>query len=78
MQCTVCGGVNFNQSDVLWDELIKDWQLNPIEIEYINRQQGKFCTDCSSNVRSIALANSIRSYLKKTDFLANQDMFKQF
>lgn len=62
MQCTVCGCRNFGHSAVLWDELIAEWQLNPAEVDYIDRQQGTYCTECHSSLRSIALADAIRSF----------------
>jgi len=57
--CHVCGGQEFIYSEVLWDELVSDWELAPIEIAYINRQQGLCCKKCGSNLRSIALAKGI-------------------
>jgi len=61
--CWVCGGTTFSYTPVLWNELINDWQLTPIEIDYINRQQGKICENCFSNIRSIALAKAITTSL---------------
>lgn len=63
MQCGVCGSTGFVERNVLWDKLISDWQLSPQEAQYINAQQGRMCTTCGSNLRSIALANAIRSLL---------------
>lgn len=61
--CPVCGGNEFVQDSVLWDELIKDWGLSAYEVKYINRQQGYHCINCTSNLRSMALAKAIlRSY----------------
>ena len=57
--CHVCGNADFGQIDVLWDKLIEEWQLSKYEVDYINRQQGLFCKNCSSNLRSIALAKAI-------------------
>ncbi|MGB5408869.1 MAG: methyltransferase domain-containing protein [Thiogranum sp.] len=59
MICHVCGGDEFDYSEVLWDELIAQWQLAEYEVDYINRQQGEKCIHCSSNLRSIALAKAI-------------------
>jgi SAM-dependent methyltransferase len=42
--------------------LIDNWQLGECEVGYINRQQGMQCNTCGSNIRSIALANAIKSY----------------
>ncbi len=61
--CSVCGGNEFYTRDVLWPELVADWQLSPHEVEYVNRQQGFYCTSCGNNLRSMVLANAIfRSY----------------
>jgi SAM-dependent methyltransferase len=59
--CPVCGGEEFLFREVLWPELVSDWQLSPFEVDYINRQQGFFCAGCSNNLRSMALANAILS-----------------
>lgn len=59
--CPVCGGGDFLFREVLWPELVSDWQLAPLEVDYINRQQGFFCSGCSNNLRSMALANAILS-----------------
>ena len=59
LPCRVCGGEDFVQYDVLWDELIQDWELSETEVEYINVQQGYCCTLCGNNLRSIALADAI-------------------
>jgi SAM-dependent methyltransferase len=69
MQCGVCGGREFQSQSVLWNKLIEDWQLSQFEVEYVNRQQGKRCTQCGANLRSIALANALRSFLRTTQFL---------
>jgi len=45
--------------DILWRNLIDEWRLSEHEIEYINRQQGLHCSDCQSNLRSMALAQAI-------------------
>ena len=63
LKCGVCGGIDFSQGNVLWDSLITEWELSEYETEYINRQQGKICNTCGSNLRSIVLANAIRSFL---------------
>jgi SAM-dependent methyltransferase len=61
--CPICGGLDFSNQKVLWEELISDWQLSTCEEEYINKQQGFFCTKCGNNLRSMALANAIlKSY----------------
>lgn len=59
--CHVCGEKNFCYREVLWPQLIIDWQLAPAEADYINRQQGYCCVACGNNLRSIALALAILS-----------------
>ncbi len=62
--CSVCGGTAFAERAVLWDKLVSEWQLAPHERCYIDRQQGTCCTSCGANLRSIALADAIRTALK--------------
>lgn len=57
--CSVCGGKDFSYREVLWQELVNDWQLAPFEVDYINRQQGICCAGCGNNLRSMALADAI-------------------
>lgn len=71
MQCSVCGGHKFLRRKILWSELINAWQLSASEAEYIDRQQGESCASCGANIRSIALAEAIRSAVR-TDLLLRQ------
>lgn len=57
--CSVCGGREFSSHEMLWTELVADWQLAPLEVDYINRQQGFCCMACGNNLRSMALADAI-------------------
>jgi SAM-dependent methyltransferase len=59
--CSVCGGTTFTDRPVLWDKLVYEWQLAPHERAYIDRQQGTSCSSCGANLRSIALADAIRT-----------------
>jgi SAM-dependent methyltransferase len=61
LQCGVCGGADFTFRPVLAAPLIVDWQLSPAEIDYVERQQGESCNSCGANLRSVALADAIRS-----------------
>lgn len=61
--CPVCTWNDFRYQPVLWDELIAEWQLSPEEAIYINRQQGLSCSNCGCNLRSMALAGAINSFL---------------
>ena len=62
MICPVCGGSDFTSIAVIWKQLTDDWQLSPNELNYINRQQGEYCNSCRCNLRSLALAEAIRSF----------------
>jgi SAM-dependent methyltransferase len=57
--CRVCGGNEFREFPALWDALIAAWQLAPVEVEYLNRQQGLSCTGCGAALRGMALAEAI-------------------
>lgn len=59
--CLVCGGTDFSSTEVLWQELIDDWQISPEETAYVNRQQGTACRSCGNNLRSLAIAKAILS-----------------
>lgn len=59
--CSVCGGGDFKEIKVLWQELIDEWELQPFEVDYVNRQQGTSCMQCNNNLRSIALADAMLS-----------------
>lgn len=71
MECSVCGGKSFTSNRVLWPQLITEWQLSQVEVDYVDDQQGKHCDDCGANVRSIALANAIRAYFDSQSTLQN-------
>lgn len=62
--CPICGGIEFDDHEVLWPTLIAAWELSPTETAYINRQQGSLCRQCGGNVRSGALAKAICSFLR--------------
>ena len=51
---------------VLWPELIAEWELSPQEAAVIDRQQGCTCAECGSNLRSMALAQAIKTHLDIT------------
>lgn len=69
--CSICGNDAFSQHSVLWPELIQEWQLSPLEAEYVERQQGMRCDKCSSNLRGVALGHAIRKTLKTEITLAD-------
>ena len=57
--CPCCGAGEFVSRAVLWPALIEEWNLDPYETAYINRQQGTACAQCGANLRSMALALAI-------------------
>lgn len=61
--CSLCGNSDFEQHNVLWPELISEWQLSPMETEYIDRQQGLRCVGCGGNLRGVALGAAIAAEL---------------
>ncbi len=69
LRCSVCGGQEFISNPVLWDALAAAWELSPDERAYIDRQQGKACTACGANLRSIALSDAILSAVGATGTL---------
>jgi SAM-dependent methyltransferase len=62
--CGVCGGREFSDRRVLWPSLIAEWQLSPVEVDYVDQQQGTTCNKCGSNLRSVALADAIRAHFR--------------
>lgn len=63
MKCYICGGTEFTTAEVLWPELISEWQLSEYETQYIDKQQGMSCDNCHGNLRSMTLAMAImKSY----------------
>jgi SAM-dependent methyltransferase len=69
--CGICGSTEFSDRRVLWPSLITEWQLSPVEVDYVDRQQGTTCNKCGSNLRSVALANAIRAHLQDESPLQN-------
>lgn len=57
--CTVCGNNTTHSYNVIWPELIEQWQLTPAQVAYVNQQQGTHCAQCHNNLRSLALAGAI-------------------
>lgn len=73
MRCVICGGNDFIEQEVIWDQLAAEWELSPAERQYVDRQQGTQCCKCLCNIRSQALARAIMSHWSFTgmfqDFL---------
>ena len=59
--CSICGASDLADQNVLWPELTEAWQLSDEEITYVNRQQGRHCTQCHANLRIMALGCALRS-----------------
>lgn len=57
--CAVCGNATFSRQRILWDRLIAEWSLSADEADYIDMQQGLYCTSCGNNLRSMTLAAAI-------------------
>jgi SAM-dependent methyltransferase len=60
--CPVCGGSEFTYQEVLWPELIADWQLSAAEAKYTNIQQGFQCRSCGANLRAMTLAHALSRF----------------
>lgn len=65
-RCTICGGTDFVRADVLWPELIEQWEIGPHEVAYIDHQQGTRCSACGTQIRGNALARAVLSFLGET------------
>jgi len=61
--CIVCGSKDFKTNEVLWPELIQEWNLNEEEALYVNMQQGFACKRCGNNLRSMVLARALLDLL---------------
>jgi SAM-dependent methyltransferase len=64
--CSICGKRTFGADKVLWSALITEWELLPEEVEYIDRQQGVHCLNCSANLRIMALGQAIQDAFHTT------------
>ena len=62
--CPVCGAAEFGKSRVLWNKLVREWELSQAERNYTDNQQGLFCRRCESNLRSMTLASAVLSHWK--------------
>jgi SAM-dependent methyltransferase len=67
--CPVCGGHSFTRSPILWDALIREWNLSPAEADYVDLQQGMSCAECKNNLRSMTLAASMNRAFDHTGTL---------
>jgi SAM-dependent methyltransferase len=70
--CPICGGEELSVGNILWPELINDWQLSEDEVAYINRQQGYHCKRCFNNLRAMGLSASI---LREFQFSGTLEQF---
>jgi SAM-dependent methyltransferase len=60
--CPVCAASEFTYREVLWPELIAEWQLSAAEAKYINLQQGFQCQSCEANLRAMTLAHALNRF----------------
>lgn len=56
----------FTDTEVLWPELIAEWELRAEEVAYVDRQQGTKCADCGTSLRGCALGHAISTFLGLT------------
>lgn len=68
--CPVCGRQQFQQTDILWPELIRAWGLSESEVDFVNRQQGLVCSHCGCNLRSMTLAGAVNEFFDWSGTLA--------
>jgi SAM-dependent methyltransferase len=61
--CAVCEEKEFQSHDILWPELIEQWELSHEEVKYINEQQATACQHCHTAIRSGALAKAICQFV---------------
>lgn len=53
----------FTDMEVLWPELVAEWELSAEEVTYVNRQQGTKCAECGTSLRGCALGSAINAFL---------------
>lgn len=69
MQCPICKNERFEQTEILKQRLIQEWELGDEEVDYINRQQGYHCSVCLCSLRVMTLADCImKNYSFKGSF----------
>lgn len=71
-RCPCCGSDSILDEQILWEGLIRNWELSASEVEYMNRQQGARCKRCKANLRTMVLAYAMMRYEN------NQGLFKDF
>ena len=57
--CPICGDSKFSQIQVIWPELVQEWELSPEQTKSMNYQQGYSCNSCGCNLRSMTLGSAI-------------------
>jgi SAM-dependent methyltransferase len=79
--CPACGHDRFTYQEILWPELIEEWELSPDEVRYTNLQQGLWCASCKNNLRAMTLAAAVTSAFGFTgslkDFCQNDPGIRQ-
>lgn len=80
LNCPLCGGGSFTFLEVLWEELVAEWELTTTEEEYINYQQGYICEGCNSNLRIMTLGQQILdhfNYQQNFEMFLNTELFNK-
>jgi SAM-dependent methyltransferase len=58
--CPVCGiAASREFRPVLWESLIREWELSQDEAQSIDIREGQSCTACGAHLRSMALATAL-------------------
>ncbi|HXB37192.1 MAG TPA: methyltransferase domain-containing protein [Acidimicrobiales bacterium] len=58
--CPVCGVSSVHEfRPVLWDALIREWELSEEETRRIDHREGQSCSSCGASVRSMALTRAL-------------------
>lgn len=64
-QCPACGWTGqFVTKQVLWRELIVQWELSPQWVHWFDQREGCACARCDSSLRSGQLARAITDELR--------------
>lgn len=59
-RCAICGfGGKRSHKNVLWPELVAEWELTPQWAKWIDEREGTCCVWCGSSLRSSQLAAAV-------------------
>lgn len=65
-----CKSGNIKQKKILWNDFISEWELNPVEVEYIDTRTGLSFVSCGNNLRPMVLAKANLNHLGNIDTLS--------